>query len=428
MKKFIKITVLLLIINSTFIIQYSTSQWVQQTINTTSPLRRIEFINRYTGWVCGGGIFWSGVIFKTTNGGVNWIEQTQPATNKDLMDIQSIDSNIVYCVGSEKTLLKTINGGVNWIALQNGTSTQDPDYRAAYFINEKTGWISGTTQYIYKTTDGGNSFDSSFLFWGRLNDIYFKDSLNGIMVGNYAGVFKTTDGGINWYRIDLYIPGGQPDLRRVTFINNFTGWVAFGEQGIYKTTNFGTTWDSISYIPEVVSVFGIKFSSESTGWMNCEILENSNWVYYLHKSTDGGLTWRRENLPSQIIYDISSYNDSIVWTAANLGRIWHTTTGGQVSINNINHKIPNDFILHQNYPNPFNSQTTIEFDIKKKGDYSLIIYDCLGRKRDEVFNQYLNAGSYSVSFNGDELQSGVYFYRLYADGKAVETRKMALVK
>ena len=86
------------------------------------------------------------------------------------------------------------------------------------------------------------------------------------------------------------------------------------------------------------------------------------------------------------------------------------------------------FKLYQNYPNPFNSQTTIEFDIKKKGDYSLVIYDCLGRKRDEVFNEYLNAESYSVSFNGDELQSGVYFYRLSADGNVVETRKMMLIK
>jgi len=65
---------------------------------------------------------------------------------------------------------------------------------------------------------------------------------------------------------------------------------------------------------------------------------------------------------------------------------------------------------------------------KRKGDYTLVIYDCLGRTRDEVFNEYLNAGSYSVSFNGDELQSGVYFYRLSADGNVVETRKMALIK
>ncbi|MFC2092791.1 T9SS type A sorting domain-containing protein [Bacteroidota bacterium] len=66
--------------------------------------------------------------------------------------------------------------------------------------------------------------------------------------------------------------------------------------------------------------------------------------------------------------------------------------------------------------------------MERKGDYSLVIYDCLGRKRDEVFNEYLNAGSYSVSFNGDELQSGVYFYRISADGNVVDTRKMLLVK
>ncbi|MBL7129205.1 MAG: T9SS type A sorting domain-containing protein, partial [Ignavibacteria bacterium] len=125
----------------------------------------------------------------------------------------------------------------------------------------------------------------------------------------------------------------------------------------------------------------------------------------------------------------------VIFTDANTGTavgeygiILRTTNGGVSFISQIRSEIPDRFSLHQNYPNPFNSQTTIEFDIKRKGDYNLVIYDCLGRKRDEVFNENLNAGSYSVSFYGDELQSGVYFYRLSADGNAMETRKMALIK
>jgi hypothetical protein len=152
---------------------------------------------------------------------------------------------------------------------------------------------------------------------------------------------------------------------------------------------------------------------------------------YMYKTTDGGYTWQQENLSNLnpgYVMSFYTYNDSIIWAVGGGGMILYTTTGGHVFVNQIISEIPEGFVLYQNYPNPFNSQTTIEFDIKEKGNYKLILYDCLGRKREELFNEYLKAGSYRISFNGNELQSGVYFYRLSADGKAINSKKMLLIK
>ncbi len=98
-----------------------------------------------------------------------------------------------------------------------------------------------------------------------------------------------------------------------------------------------------------------------------------------------------------------------------------------VNITSTGNEVPDKFALYQNYPNPFNSQTTIEFDIKDKGNYRLVIYDCLGRKREELINEYLNKGSYIIAYNADKLSSGVYFYRLSSEKVSI-TNKFLLIK
>ncbi len=75
-----------------------------------------------------------------------------------------------------------------------------------------------------------------------------------------------------------------------------------------------------------------------------------------------------------------------------------------------------------NYPNPFHSVTTIELGLTESCQIRLIITDCSGR---EVmrFQQYMRAGEHAVSFNGQHLASGIYFYQLIA-GKHIQTGKM----
>ena len=96
--------------------------------------------------------------------------------------------------------------------------------------------------------------------------------------------------------------------------------------------------------------------------------------------------------------------------------------------------IPNRFSLNQNFPNPFNPLTKIQYSIAKRSSVNLTIYDILGREITTLVNEVKSPGVYIVDFNGANLSSGIYFYKLEAKpddkstGDFVETKKMLLIK
>lgn len=102
-----------------------------------------------------------------------------------------------------------------------------------------------------------------------------------------------------------------------------------------------------------------------------------------------------------------------------------------IGLININNNIPVKFRLFQNYPNPFNPSTTIRFDIPISGqsqifDVRIEIYDMLGREVFQ-FSDVKSPGSYEIRFDGTDLASGMYFYKLSA-GTFSDTKKMVLIK
>ena len=93
---------------------------------------------------------------------------------------------------------------------------------------------------------------------------------------------------------------------------------------------------------------------------------------------------------------------------------------------------PTEFTLNQNYPNPFNPKTKIKFTIPSVGAYGntpvqLKVYDLLGNEIVTLVDEEKLAGSYEVEFDGINLTSGIYFYKLNA-GNFVESKKMILIK
>ncbi len=89
--------------------------------------------------------------------------------------------------------------------------------------------------------------------------------------------------------------------------------------------------------------------------------------------------------------------------------------------------IPSKFALEQNYPNPFNPTTIIEYSIPHRAQVELSIYDVLGNKIKTLVNKNLSPGVYKYEFDGSNLASGVYFYRL-ATKDFTQTRKFVLMK
>ena len=89
--------------------------------------------------------------------------------------------------------------------------------------------------------------------------------------------------------------------------------------------------------------------------------------------------------------------------------------------------IPEQYTLSQNYPNPFNPSTTIRFTIPEEGVVNLSVYNLLGEKVAEVLNQEMNSGKFEVTFDGSNLSSGIYFYKINANNYS-DVKKMILVK
>ncbi|TFB09850.1 T9SS type A sorting domain-containing protein, partial [Candidatus Marinimicrobia bacterium MT.SAG.4] len=94
--------------------------------------------------------------------------------------------------------------------------------------------------------------------------------------------------------------------------------------------------------------------------------------------------------------------------------------------------LPEEYLLGQNYPNPFNPLTTISFALPIAANISLIIYDLNGREIMRWDEDISQGGYYQRVWNGENLSgeqvsSGVYFYRFRA-GDFVQTKKMVLLR
>lgn len=95
--------------------------------------------------------------------------------------------------------------------------------------------------------------------------------------------------------------------------------------------------------------------------------------------------------------------------------------------------IPNSFMLGQNYPNPFNPTTNIDFSLAKRSNVRLEIFSITGELVNILTNQEMEAGNYTVSWDGRtadgfSLVSGVYIYRLNVNDQSIATKKMVLLK
>ncbi|MEO6696000.1 MAG: YCF48-related protein [Ignavibacteria bacterium] len=404
-----------------FLSKISFGQWTIQQIAPNFIIYDVRFIDKYTGWVCGDDR-----IFKTTNGGTNWIEQANPAQSI-IFQIFPVNENVVYSAGY-CTILKTTNGGDNWLPIRIGSlpCSELPLLRGLWFINQDTGWFCSDRGYVLRTLDGCNSFDSIPVD-DALYDIHFKNFTTGI-ASSGGRTFRTTSSGLNWYEIPLPHGPAIPDNYTVTFVGD-TGWTAGSTNSVYKTTNYGISWDSISYIPNLHSdTRSVEFSSSMTGYIGC-------YGRKIFKSTNGGFNWINmltENYGPATYSSIYAFDDNTVWAGGGYGFILHTTNGGGLilGINESNIEIPKVYKLFQNYPNPFNPMTDISYQLPFMGHTLLKIYNVLGTEVATLVNEIQIAGIYKYQFStaNYKLSSGTYFYQMKVNGQILSTKKMLHIK
>ena len=165
------------------------------------------------------------------------------------------------------------------------------------------------------------------------------------------------------------------------------------------------------------------FLNENMGWFG-----SSNSPVW---TVDAGNTWINQTLPVQSnVHGIYFLNGLTGWCVGmnnnSYPKVFKTISGGLTSISsNLNHTLEN-FNLSQNYPNPFNPETIINYELGITNFVSLKVYNSLGMEVATLVNEKKPAGSYSVSFDGSKLSSGIYFYKLESGG-FVETMRMVLL-
>ena len=95
--------------------------------------------------------------------------------------------------------------------------------------------------------------------------------------------------------------------------------------------------------------------------------------------------------------------------------------------NNTNTDPDESYFNTKNYPNPFNPNTTINYTLKSATHVNITVYDRLGREVAVLVDESQSEGEYNIQFNGSNLPSGIYFYRIKTPEK-IEVKKMVLAK
>jgi len=100
----------------------------------------------------------------------------------------------------------------------------------------------------------------------------------------------------------------------------------------------------------------------------------------------------------------------------NKAGFWYQGIDLFVGIEKMPTSLPTEFHLEQNYPNPFNPTTTIGFALPRASAVKLTLFDILGREVAILVNDKLQPGEYKVVLDAKDLASGMYFYRIDAEG------------
>ena len=202
-------------------------------------------------------------------------------------------------------------------------------------------------------------------------------------------------------------------------ISDMVGFIAIElADYVLHTTDGGQTWQQING-PIANGVTGLNAITENTLYL----YQVSN-LYY---TWDTGVNWETINMPTDdIIMDLLILPNGSAWVVGFNGLILYSPEI-PVLVEIINTQVPDEYKLTQNYPNPFNPTTNIEYSIPASGIVTITVHNLLGQEVANLVDEFQQAGTYQITWNGNNLSSGIYFYRLQA-GDFVQTRKMVLLK
>jgi len=353
--------------------------------------------------------------------------------------VNSQNDNICYTEYTYGAINKSVNKGIDWLSISPPGSGSSSNFCfVTPFINCKSNpnimYVGGKS--IYKSTTGGGNWQGPYgaTVIGGTKILSLASSFTGVDTV-YAGavngrIFRSVNAGLNWSNVtDSSVTPNRYATDITVNPNNsaevFVTFGGFGSGHVFKSVNAGINWQNISgNLPDVP-----HHSVIIDPLFNQNIYAGSDLGVYV--STNSGVSWNEymTGMPYALTFDLSIVypNRKIRATTYGNGVYERKLFENPVSVNSVNSNVVNNFKLYQNYPNPFNPGTKINYELRVTNYVSILVYDVLGNEVRSLVNQQQIAGNYEVEFDGSNLASGVYFYKLQS-GSFSETKRMLLIK
>lgn len=302
---------------------YMGAGWNKLNTPFTDNLTGVSVISKDTVFVTGGN-----KLYSTFDGGQHW--NTSNITNQDITSLCFTSFTVGHVGCSSGSVFKTVDGGKTWV-LKSSNSTSSSYINKIYFADANTGFISrGYMAEILKTTDAGETWRIINSSFDEIYAFHFLDSKNGFCAGDHGVIFKTTNGGTTWewlgFQNGRY---GGTTIYGVYFIDSLTGFAVGLGGRIMKTTDGGKTWKG--YAPTYNSIKQLEFTSGTTTYG----LVGNSFI----KSTDGCNTWTNMGAPVSTgntnQFDFIDENTGYciaggnTGSTANVSKVFKTTNGGE---------------------------------------------------------------------------------------------------
>ncbi|MCC6411970.1 MAG: T9SS type A sorting domain-containing protein [Saprospiraceae bacterium] len=327
------------------------SQWEDVSLNENLEVIDVHFWNNTTGIVCGVN-----KIYKTANAGMSWTTTFDAGTDDIFFeDVETIGNNIAIAVGKNITtnksvILRSTTMGSSWVNIPVNDNVFFTDI---YFLNNNIGYCTGGSNALYKTVNGGQSWQWITGQGGfGTESVFFTDEQTGYLCGggpDNASMVKTTDGGQNWFPLDVM---GVNFLRSIYFTDNLTGFVVGWGGGIYKTTDAGVSWTE-QLVATMQGNLKVTFTDTETGYIAGGISNTGSIL----KTENAGVTWF-ETAPAgtKAMISIDFPSDQVGYACGSSGTVLRTNNGGTTSIGNL----PTGKNNFNVYPNPVENLLTVD--------------------------------------------------------------------
>lgn len=429
MKKDIFI-ILFLLSTNTFAVDY----WLRVSSPTTKWLYKSCFVDSVYGWAAGD----SGAIIRTTNGGQNWVQQNSGISFHPIDDIFFTSRTNGWALCNDylflgTILLRTSNGGINWTNSRYSDTSRV--FNTIYFLDSLTGFLSGYTGDIYKTTNGGSSWNvmridtayCPYLYLFPKRQFSFMNSSTGFVCGGQIDIqgiiWRTTDSGHNWY---TYCVTPEP-LEDIKVINS-SKIMSCGGDYEYGAITAQSHDGGNNWVYDTTGFFGVAkclaFRIPSELWAPLSF--SQHWAVNLDSGSINSPWYLIPAPDSTSVYNAKFLSPTLGWAFGSNGAIMKYNPN-VIGIDPNENVVASKHLLFQNYPNPFNPSTIISYYLQKPEFVKITIYDLAGREV-KIFTEGIRpAGNNKFKFINSGLATGVYFYKLEA-GDFAESKKMVIVK